>query len=168
MTGRFARMMIIILAITAGIMPGGAAWAESSSTDIQKAMQALHAHQAELAELARERAERDEVAQLASTLERDHGLLNEWLHNARDNDEITSGQDDALHENEAYTALQELEGAAFDEAYLDYQIELHTAAIHFLEQNRSQAVEQLDELNNHLLITHQTLLVNGELVDSLR
>lgn len=43
MTGRFARMMIIILAVTAGIMPGGAAWAEPSPTDIQTAMQALHA-----------------------------------------------------------------------------------------------------------------------------
>lgn len=168
MTVRFTGMTSITLAIAAGIMLGGSAWAEIDRDEMQAAMQTLHAHQAELAGLARERAERDEVAQLANTLERDHGLLNEWLHNAREDDAIASEQGHAMYDSEAYTVLQELDGAEFDEAFLDYQIELHTAAINFLEQNRTQGDEQLDELNNHLLITHQTLLVNGELIDSLR
>src|SRR5690554_1148971 len=168
MTRRFAAITGIALATAASIALINPAWAEIDHGEMQAALQALHAHQAELAELARERAERDEVAQLASTLERDHGLLDEWLQNARESDDMAPEQGGAIHNSEAYAALQELEGAVFDEAYLDYQIELHTAAINFLEQNRSQADEQLDELNNHLLITHQTLLVNGELIDSLR
>lgn len=168
MSLRFMGMTSIILTIAAGIMLGATAWAEIDRDDMQAAMRALHTHQAELAELARERAERDEVAQLANTLERDHGLLDEWLHNAREDDAIASEQGHAMYDSKAYAVLQELDGAEFDEAYLDYQIELHTAAINFLEQNRTQGDEQLDELNNHLLVTHQTLLVNGELIDSLR
>lgn len=168
MTGRFAAMTGIAMATAASIALIDPAWAEIDRSEVQAALQALHAHQTELAELAHERAERDEVAQLASTLERDHGILDEWLIEAREGEAAASESPATAYDSKAYAALQELEGAAFDTAYLDYQIELHTAAINFLEQNRSEGDEQLDALNNHLLITHQTLLVNGELINSLR
>ena len=168
MIGRFAATTGIAMAAVTSLVLTVPAWAEIDRDEVQAALQALHAHQAELAELARERAERDEVAQLASTLERDHGILEEWLLEARGSEAAASENPATAHDSEAYAALQELEGTEFDTAYLDYQIELHTAVIDFLEQSRPEGDEQLDALNNHLLITHQTLLVNGELIDSLR
>ncbi|MGR2739936.1 DUF4142 domain-containing protein [Billgrantia sp. Q4P2] len=146
----------------------GSAWAGLDRDEVRAALYALHAHQAELAELARERAARDEVAQLASTLERDHGILEEWLVAASERGEAPERSGEAVHDSEAFEALRELESEAFDEAYLAYQMELHMAAIEYLEQHRPQGDEQLDEFNNHLFVTHGTLLVNGELVDSLR
>lgn len=158
----------IMLTVTACLLLSTAAWAEFDREEISAALYALHGHQAELAELARERAESDEVAQLGSTLERDHGILEEWLLEADGHSEPPERHATAVHDSGAYEALRELEGAAFDEAFLAYQMELHRAAIEYLEQNRSPGDEQLDEFNNHLFITLETLLVNGELIDSIR
>ncbi|MFQ3789496.1 DUF4142 domain-containing protein [Halomonas sp. A29] len=159
---------MIVTVGTAWLFVLGSAWADLDRDEVRDALYALHAHQAELAELARERAERDEVAQLASTLERDHGILEEWLVAADERGEAPERSDEAVHDSEAFEALHELEGEAFDEAFLAYQMELHVAAIEYLEQHRPQGDEQMDEFNNHLFVTHEALLVNGELIDSLR
>lgn len=156
-----------VVAITSSVL-SSAAWADLDRSDMQAALLDLHLHQTELAEIAHERAERDEVAQLAATLERDHTLLAEWLQEADEGDGEPPVSEATLYDSEAYAALQELEAAAFDAAYLDYQLKLHTAAVEFLEQHRPQGDAQLDEFHNHLFITHQSLLVNGELINSLR
>ncbi|MCC5882666.1 MAG: DUF4142 domain-containing protein [Halomonas sp.] len=145
-----------------------AAWAEIDRDELRTALFSLHAHQTELAELARDRAESDEVAQLGSTLERDHSILEEWLLAAGGHEEPPEQHSTAFYDNEAYEALGELDGEAFDEAFLAYQMDLHRAAIEYLERNRSPGDEQLDEFNNHLFVTLETLLVNGELIDSIR
>ncbi|MCE8035552.1 MAG: DUF4142 domain-containing protein [Halomonas sp.] len=169
MRGTIQTRGILITIGIAGCLVSGAAWAEFDADEVRSALYGLHTHQAELAELARERAGRDEVAQLASTLERDHGILEEWLVEADDGRDAPPGEPTgAVHDRDAFDALAELEGEAFDAAFLAYQVELHTAAIEYLERNRPQGDEQLDEFHNHLFVTHETLLVNGELVDSLR
>ncbi|MCE8022507.1 DUF4142 domain-containing protein [Halomonas sp. MCCC 1A11036] len=169
MRGLFSIHGILATISIAGGLFTSLAWAELDRDEVQAVLYALHTHQAELAELARERAGRDEVAQLASTLERDHGILEEWLVEADDGrDAPPSEPTGAVHDRDTFNTLAELDGEAFDAAFLDYQMELHTAAIEYLERNRPQGDEQLDEFNNHLFVTHETLLVNGELVDSLR
>ena len=164
----FAKSSVIATIGTLFLLLIGSAWAEVDRDELKSALYALHAHQAELAELAKERTERDEVASLANTLERDHGLLEEWLYVADNRDAPPEQPREISHDRDAYAALRELEGEAFDEAFLAYQMELHRAAIEYLEQNRSQGDEQLDEFHNHLFITHETLIVNGELIDTLR
>ncbi|MBW6393238.1 DUF4142 domain-containing protein [Billgrantia antri] len=158
----------IILGVVLVCLLAGMALAQESDDReaIQASLRALHQHQADLAELAEERAEGDEVVQLANTLRRDHAILDEWLAEASE-DGDTPHDEHALHDRDAFEALGELEGEAFDETFLSYQMELHVAAIEYLEQNRPQGDGQLDEFNNHLLVTHETLLVNRELIDSL-
>lgn len=158
---------IILGLVLACLLTGPALAQENDDREaIQVSLRALHQHQADLAELAEERAEADEVVQLANTLARDHAILDEWLDEASENSD-SRHDEHALHDREAFEALGELEGEAFDETFLSYQMELHMAAIEYLEQSRTQGDEQLDEFNNHLLVTHETLLVNSELIDSL-
>ncbi|QOR40386.1 DUF4142 domain-containing protein [Billgrantia diversa] len=158
----------IILAVALACLLAGPTLAQENEDReaIQASLRALHQHQADLAELAEERAESDKVVQLANTLARDHAILDEWLAEASGNSD-TQHDEHALHDRESFEALRELEGGAFDETFLSYQKELHIAAIEYLEQNRPQVDEQLGEFSNHLLVNHETLLVNSELIDSL-
>ncbi|WP_162623105.1 DUF4142 domain-containing protein [Billgrantia lactosivorans] len=160
---------VIILALALTCLLAGPALAQQDADreTLQADLRSLHQHQDELAELAEDRAERDEVAQLAATLARDHAILDEWLAEAAGNSDPSAGGE-MIPDGDPGEGLGGQEGAAFDEAFLDYQAELHQAAIEYLEQNRPEGDEQLDEFNNHLLVTHETLLVNSELIDSLR
>ncbi len=146
---------------------GGLALASDDRSETSAALRALHQHQAELAELGEERAEHDEIAQLADTLRQDHAILDEWLAEA-DGGEASVETGDIAHDAEAYAALQQQEGEAFDAAYLAYQERLHTAALDYLERQRSEEESELTEFDNHLRVTHEALRKHLALIQALR
>ncbi|MBB3192229.1 DUF4142 domain-containing protein [Halomonas cerina] len=145
----------------------GAALASYDREAVQATLRALHQHQAELSALAEERLERDAVVELANTLERDHAVLDAWLVET-DVDTPAADSHPPLGDRDAYVALQEREGDAFETAYLAYQENLLRAAIDYLERQRPEAVEELTEFDNHLRVTRESLRKNLALVESLR
>ncbi|MGQ4878034.1 DUF4142 domain-containing protein [Billgrantia sp. LNSP4103-1] len=155
----FASVLVSLAAVPA--------LADENREAVQASLRALHQHQVELAELAEERAERDEIAQLANTLRRDHAILDEWLAKATERSD-TSVDEPAAYDHEDYETLQNAEGEAFDAAYLEYQENLLAAAIDYLERERSAEESELTEFDNHLRVTHESLLKNRARVESLR
>ncbi|SFU81039.1 DUF4142 domain-containing protein [Halomonas korlensis] len=141
--------------------------ADYDQAEVHATLRTLHQHQAELSALAEERATHDEVIQLAKTLRRDHSLLDDWLAEAA-NGNARASVEAAPHDREAYEALQEEQGEAFDAAYLAYQERLLRDAIAYLDRQHSDDVEEQSEFANHLRVTHESLRTNLALVESLR
>lgn len=143
------------------------ALAEVDRREVAAALYALHQHQAELAELAEERAERDEIGALANTLRRNHGILAEWLEEAEEDPRSGEAGPAEAFDQEAHEALRQQEDEAFDDAYLTYQARLHQAAIAYLERNLPAEAARMNEFNNHLMVTHETLHTHLALIERL-
>lgn len=143
------------------------ALAEVDRREVAAALYALHQHQAELAELAEERAERDEIGALANTLRRNHGILAEWLEEAEEDPRSGEAGPAEAFDQEAHEALRQQEDEAFDDAYLAYQARLHQAAIAYLERNLPAEAARMNEFNNHLMVTHETLHTHLALIERL-
>lgn len=143
------------------------ALAEVDRREVGAALHALHQHQAELAELADERAEHDETRELADTLRRNHAILAEWLEEAGQDPAASEGGAAEAFDPEAHEALRRQEGEAFDDAFLEYQARLHQAAIAYLERNLPAEAARMNEFNNHLMVTHETLHTHLALIERL-
>lgn len=155
--------MVLLLGLIAG-----AALASYDRGAVQATLRALHQHQAELSTLAGERLEGDAVVELANTLERDHAILDAWLE-AADVEVPAPDSDHAiLRDRDAFAALQQREGEAFETAYLAYQENLLRAAIDYLDRKRPEVAEEMTEFDNHLRVTRKSLRKNLALVESLR
>ncbi len=143
------------------------ALAEVDRREVGAALHALHQHQAELAELAEERAQRDETRELADTLRRNHAILAEWLEEAEEDPRSGEAGTPEAFDQEAHEALHQQEGEAFDDTYLAYQARLHQAAIAYLERNLPAEAARMNEFNNHLMVTHETLHTHLALIERL-
>lgn len=122
---------------------GGDVSSQFNDADVTFAQQMIPHHQqaVEMAELASERAESDEVRELAEDIEAAQGpeieTMTGWLEawdqdvpsGSMDHGDMSGGDMGAMMSDEEMMALEDADGAAFDEMFLEMMIRHHEGAI---------------------------------------
>lgn len=135
-----------------------AAQDEGATSFLQQAAETNIAEQ-EMAEVAQERAAREEVKNYAKHLEQDHEKANQKLKSIAEEKNVELPDEPSKTHKQQTERLSELEGPAFDQAYLKAQVQAHQKAIKTFEQQaqsaqdpqvRQYAEQTLPTLREHL------------------
>jgi len=129
------------LSLLAGILAlAPYAWSqdEGASSFLKQAAEGNLA-EVELAEVAQERAARPEVKEYAQNLEREHEKTNEKLKSIAEQKDVELPDEPGQTHEQLKEQLSDLQGQAFDQAYLKTMVQEHQKTIQSFEQQAKTA-----------------------------
>ncbi|HEX7044461.1 MAG TPA: DUF4142 domain-containing protein [Burkholderiales bacterium] len=129
---RWIPIVALVLAPLALAQQEGAASFFKQAAEINVAEQ-------EMAELAQERAAGDAVKKYAERMIEEHEQANEKLQSLAEKRDVELPDEPGARHKQQAQRLSKLEGKAFDQAYMESQVQAHQEAIKMFEQQAKTA-----------------------------